>query len=115
MARMERGKLEPKEEYLKYFTEQDLIDRYTAKRKNMPREDVEDLYRAFYKYILSKLEDKSTPTMGFRMRLFGSFLHKRLRLDNLKLNVESPKYKRAEQQLHHYLSGHQRLKIENGS
>jgi CRISPR/Cas system type I-B associated protein Csh2 (Cas7 group RAMP superfamily) len=99
--------------YLDYFTEQDLIDRYSARRKGMTREDAEDLYRALYKFILYKLEDNSAEKMGFNLKGFCTFLHKRLKLDNLKKSIDSPIYKRAEMQLHHYLSGHQRLKIDD--
>lgn len=99
------------ESFVKYFTEQDLIDRYTAKRKNMPREDVEDLYKALVKYMLHKLEDEKNPKMGFHLKGFCSFLHKRLKIDNLRMSHNSPQYKRAEEQLHHWLSGHQRLKF----
>lgn len=96
-----------------YFTEQDLIDRYTAKRKNMPREDVEDLYKVMIAYLNKKLEDTKNPRMGFHFKGFCSFIHKTLIIRNLKLNVDSPNYKRAEEQLHHYLSGHINLKIDN--
>ena len=98
--------------FIDYFTEQDLIDRYTAKRKNMTREDVEDLYKAMYKYILQNLEDTKSEKMGFHVKGFCSFLHRRLKIGNLKYGLNNPQYKRAEEQLHHYLSGHQRLKIE---
>lgn len=100
------------EKFVEYFTEQDLIDRYTAKRKNMPREDVEDLYKAFYKYILYKLEDRKSKKMGFHIKGLCSFMFKKLRISNLKRSSEDPQYKRAEEQLHHWLSGHQRLKFE---
>lgn len=100
------------EKFVHYFTEQDLIDRYTARRKNMPREDVEDLYKAFYKYILHKMEDKRNDKMGFHIKGLLSFLHKKLKISNLKRNHNDPQYKRAEEQLHHWLSGHQRLKFE---
>lgn len=99
------------EKFIEYYTEQDLIDRYTAKRKNMPREDVEDLYKAMIKFILHKLEDEKNPKMGFHLKGFCSFLHKRLKIDNLRMSHNSPQYKRAEEQLHHWLSGHQRLKF----
>jgi nucleoid DNA-binding protein len=102
-----------KELHLDYFTEQDLIDRYTDRRKSIEREEVEDLYKAFYKFILYKLEDNSSEMMGFHLRSFGSFMHKRLKLSNLRKNTDSSYYKRAEMQLHHYLSGHQRLKIDD--
>lgn len=98
--------------FIDYFTEQDLIDRYSAKRKNMPREDIEDLYKAIYKFILINLEDTKSEKMGFHVKNFCSFLHKRLKIGNLKMGLNKPQYKRAEEQLHHYLSGYQRLKIE---
>jgi len=98
--------------FIEYYTEQDLIDRY-AERRKMPREEVEDLYKAFYKFILLKLEDPKAEKMGIHIRAFCSFLHKRLKIDNLRKSHNSPQYKRAEEQLHHWLSGHQRLKIEN--
>jgi hypothetical protein len=99
--------------FLNYFTEQDLIDRYVGRRKSIPREDVEDLYKALVKFVLFKLEDEKSSKMGFHLTGFCSFLHKRLKIDNLRKSHTSPQYKRAEEQLHHWLSGHQRLKIEN--
>lgn len=101
------------DKFVSYFTEQDLIDRCVKRRKSIPREDVEDLYKAFYKYLLYKLEDKKVEKMGFHIRGLCSFLHKRLKIDNLRKSIHSPQYKRAEEQLHHWLSGHQRLKIDN--
>lgn len=98
--------------FVDYFTEQDWIDRYMARRKNLPREDVEDLYKAFYKYLLQKMEDKKSDKMGFHIKGVCSFLHKRLKISNLKRSHNDPQYKRAEEQLHHWLSGHQRLKFE---
>jgi len=98
--------------FIDYFTEQDLIERYASKRKNMPREDVEDLYKAFYKFILLKLEDNKVEKMGIHINEFGSFMHKRLKIENLKKSPNSPQFKRAQEQLHHWLSGHQRLKFE---
>lgn len=95
-----------------YFTEHDLIDRYKNKRKNLPREDVEDLYNCFVKFMMLKLESQKEEKMGFHIRYFGSFLSKRLKIENLKKSPDSPQYKRAEEQLHHWLSGHQRLKFE---
>ena len=96
-----------------YFTEQDLIDRYVGRRKSIPREDVEDLYKALIKFILHKLEDDKSAKMGFHVKGVCSFLHKRLKIENLRKSHNSTQYKRAEEQLHHWLSGHQRLKIEN--
>lgn len=99
--------------FIDYFTEQDLIDRYLMRRKTMKREEVEDLYKAFIQYILFRMENKKENKMGFHVKCFFSFMHKRLKIDNLKLPEHTPKYKRAFEQLHHWLSGHQRLKIEN--
>lgn len=98
--------------FIEYFTEQDLIDRYKGRRKNIPREDVEDLYSCFAKFIMMKLESTKSEKMGFHIKSFGSFLSKRLKIENLKKSPDSPQYKRAEEQLHHWLSGHQRLKFE---
>lgn len=107
---MESGDIK---KYLDYFTEQDLIDRYSKKRKGLPREDVEDLYRALRDFILYKLEDNSTEKMGFHLKNFCSFMSKRLKLSNLTKNTAHPQYKKAELQLLHYLRGHQRLIIDD--
>lgn len=97
---------------LDYYTELDVIRRYSENR-NIPIEEVEDLYDAFKKYILFKLNDtSSSPKAGFMFPKFCSFIHKYLVIDDLRRAETNPKYKRAEEQLHHYLSGHQRLIIK---
>lgn len=102
------------ESYLKYFTEEDWIDRYTEKRKitGIPREDIEDLYKAIKLFVLYKLEDTQSSSMGFHLNRVGSFIHRKLKLDNLKKGIDSPHYKRAEKQLHYYLNNHNSLKME---
>lgn len=88
-----------------YFTEKDLIERYANNRKNMPIEDVEDLYRAFVhhfnKKILSPKEDKP----GFKIEHFFTFLRRELKTEDLIADLKNSKYKRAEDQLRYALSG----------
>lgn len=97
---------------LDYYTELDVIKRY-SERRDIPIDEVEDLYNAFKKYILFKLNDtSSSPKAGFMFPKFCSFMHKYLIIDDLRKSETNSKYKRAEEQLHHYLSGHQRLIIK---
>ncbi len=96
--------LNEKKEYLNYLTEQDVIDRYSKKR-NIPKDEIEDLYFAFKKWILFKLNDTSNSIKaGMIFPKFCTFYHKFLDAEDLKLSVNSPKYKRAEEQLARYLS-----------
>lgn len=83
-----------------------------SRRKNISREEVEDLYKAFVKFIILKMEDKKNDKMGFHVKGLCSFLYKKLKISNLKRSHNDPQYKRAEEQLHHWLSGYQRLKFE---
>ena len=95
-----------------YLTEQDLITRY-AKKRGIDREDIEDLYNAFRKWIIYKLNDTSlTSETGYYFKNFMLFSHKYLALDDLKKGKDNPRYKRAQEQLLYYLSGRQRLKIK---
>lgn len=95
-----------------YFTEQEVIKRY-AERRDMPVDEVEDLYNVFKKYLLFKLNDTSnSPKAGFMFPKFCSFLHKYVTIDDLRKAETNSKYKRAAEQLHHYLSGHQQLKFK---
>lgn len=98
--------------YLDYKTEQDVIKRYAEKR-DIPIDEVEDLYNAFRKWMIHKLNDTSlSPKAGFIFPGFASFHHKHLEIDNLRKSEKNPKYKRAEEQLHRYLSGKLGLKIK---
>ena len=102
---------ETKKNYLNYKTERDVIQAY-ADRRNITYEQSEDLYNGFKKWILFKLNDTSnSPKAGFLYPKFMSFLIKHLNIQDLKKNATNPQYKRAEEQLHHYMSGHQKLKI----
>lgn len=99
--------------HLDYRTEKDVIRAY-AERRNIPYEEIEDLYNAFKKWILFKLNDTSNSVKaGFMFPMFISFLHKHLNLQDLKKAHTNPQYRRAEEQLHHYLSGHQRLRFKS--
>lgn len=91
--------------YLNYYTEQDVIERY-AKRRKIPRNEIEDLYNIFRKWIIFKLNDTSESVKaGIIFPKFCTFYHKFLDSEDLKINVNNPKYKRAEEQLARYLSG----------
>ena len=97
--------LTPKKEYLNYYTEQDVISRYAARRK-IPKEEIEDLYNIFKKWMLFKLNDTSSSVKaGMMFPNFCTFYHKFLNSEDLKVSVNNPKYKRAEEQLARYLSG----------
>lgn len=100
------------EEYLKYATEIDLIKRYSQKR-DIPYDEVEDLYNAFRKWVIYKLNDTSlSPKSGFIFPKFVAVLNRYLILDDLKKGEKNPKYKRAEEQLRYYLSGKQKLRVK---
>lgn len=95
-----------KKEYLNYLTERDVIKRY-AERRNIPIDEIEDLYNAFRKWITFKLNDTSlSPKTGFIFPHFASFFHRHLEMDDLKKSDRNPKYKRAEEQLLRYMRGH---------
>lgn len=97
--------LDIKREYLNYFTEQDVIKRY-AERRKIPKEEIEDLYNIFKKWMLFKLNDTSNSVKaGIIFPKFCAFYHKFLDSEDLKISVNNPKYKRAEEQLSRYLSG----------
>ena len=73
-----------KKEYLNYLTEIDLINKY-AKKRGMPYDEVEDLYNAFRKWVIYKLNDTSlSPKSGFIFPKFVSVLHRHIILDDLK-------------------------------
>ena len=96
---------------IEYFTEKDVIRDYAIKRK-MTYEQAEDLYRVFKKIFNLKLNEfDTTPKAGMRIKMLASFIDKMFRVNNLKGNLETKAYKKAEEQLHYYLSGYQRLKI----
>ena len=101
-----------KKNYLDYLTEQDVIKRY-AERRNIPVDEIEDLYNALRKWMVLKLNDTSKSTkVGFIMPNFCTFLHKNLVLEDLKKSVKNEKYRRAEEQLIRYLHGHQGIKFK---
>lgn len=101
-----------KKEYLDYLTEQDVIKRY-ADRRNIPVDEIEDLYNAFRKWITFKLNDTSLSTKtGFIFPRFGTFFHKHLVMEDLKKSEKNPKYKRAEEQLLRYMRGRQGTKFK---
>ena len=93
-----------KKEYLNYLTEIDLINQYSKKR-NIPYDEVEDLYNAFRKWVIYKLNDTSlSPKSGSIFPKFVSVLHRHIILDDLEKGEKNPKYQRAEEQLKHCLS-----------
>lgn len=101
-----------KKEYLNYLTEIDLINQYSKKR-DIPYDEVEDLYNAFRKWVIYKLNDTSlSPKSGFIFPKFVSVLHRHIILDDLKKGEKNPKYQRAEEQLKYYLSGKQKLRVK---
>ena len=87
---------------------------HLAERRKMPIDEVEDLYTAFRKWIIFKLNDTSlSPNTGFYIDNFFLFSQAHLIINDLKKGKDNPKYKRAEKQLLFYLSDRQRLKIKN--
>ena len=104
--------MESVREHLDYFTENDVIKRYAEKR-DIPIDEIEDLYNCFRKWIIFKLNDTSlSPKSGFIFPKFCSFLHKHLEIADLKKSDKNYKYKRVEEQLKRYLNGHQGVKIK---
>lgn len=98
--------------YLDYLTEQDVIKRY-AERRNIPIDEIEDLYNSFRKWVTFKLNDTSlSPKTGFIFPHFGTFFHRHLIMEDLKKSDRNPKYKRAEEQLLRYMIGHQGTKFK---
>jgi hypothetical protein len=95
-----------------YYTEKELIQRYADKR-NLTYEQIEDVYKAFRKHLLNKLNDFATPTkMGFRVKMLSSFIDRELNIDNLKRGFAHPKYIKAEEQLKYYLTGYIGLRVK---
>jgi len=96
-----------------YYTERELIQRYADKR-NLTYEQIEDVYKAFRKHLLTKLNDFSThKKIGIRVKQFSSFIDRELNLDSLKRGCTHPRYIKAEEQLKYYLIGHIGLRIKN--
>ncbi len=108
---MERHRVEV-ENTIDYYTELDLIRRY-AKNRNMPEDEVADLYNALRKWIIYKLNDTTfSDRLGMIFPRFASFVHKSIVIEDLKKAKTNGRYRRAEEQLHYYLAGHTGLKIK---
>lgn len=100
------------ENRINYFTEKDLIQRYSNKR-DLTYEQVEDVYKAFRSLLLKKLNDFAMPKKaGYKVKQFGSFIDRELKISDLKRGFSHPKYIKAEEQLSYYLSGYLGLKVK---
>lgn len=87
---------------LDYFTEQDLIKRFSEKR-GIPKEALSDLYRVFISYLKERLENQKDDEKGYYVPNLCQFMKKNLYVNDLTKNQDTIKFKKAKKQLDLYM------------
>lgn len=105
-----------KKDDLDYFTEQDLIERFSAK-KGMPKEAVADLYRVFINYLNETLENQTDDEKGYHVPNLGTFMKKNLYVSDLLKGQDTIKFSKAKKQLDLYMKtgAHYRLAFQKNN
>lgn len=91
-----------KKDDLDYFTEQDLIARFSEKR-GIPKEAISDLYRVFMNYLKETLEQQADDEKGYYVQNLGRFLKKNLHVNDLLKGQDTLKFSKAKKQLDLYM------------
>lgn len=87
---------------LDYFTEQDLIHRFSEKR-NIPKEALQDLYRVFMNYLNEILSNQTDDEKGYYVPNLSRFMKRHLYVEDLLKSKESLKFSKAKKQLDLYM------------
>lgn len=93
-----------------YFTEQDLILRFSEKR-GMTKEAIADLYRVFMNYINIALENQADDEKGYYILNLASFVKKNLHVKDLLKSKDTVKYSKAKKQLDLYMKTGRNVRI----
>jgi hypothetical protein len=93
-----------------YFTEQDLILRFSEKR-GMTKEAIADLYRVFMNYINIALENQADDEKGYYILNLASFVKKNLHVKDLLKSKDTIKYSKAKKQLDLYMKTGRNVRI----
>lgn len=95
---------------LQYYTEVDIVDRF-MKHKDVPREVAEDMVKMTFDFLKYRLRTDNGD-LGFKIPFLGYCLRYKVNIEDITLEKDSPKYKRARKQLDYYMSKkHNRLQM----
>lgn len=99
-----------KKDDLDYFTEQDLIQRFSEKR-GISKDAISDLYRVFMLYLNEVLEKQTDDEKGYYVMNLCRFMKKNLYVSDLLKSKDNMKYKKAKKQLDLYMRTGRNIKI----
>lgn len=99
-----------KKDTFDYFTEKDLVRRYSEK-KGLPEDSVNEMYLLLIKYIKNILNYSNDEEKGYYIRELGYILKRNLFAKDLLSKKDSITYKRAKSQLDLYMKTGKKIRI----